>query len=272
MFDQKIIDFLRLTRNEIRVAEFLKKVPSSQVADIVVGTHIPRMTVYLALSSLKQRGLATYSRKGKRRFWILAEGSAIAAHIMTSAYALSDLGEIRITAKNSGFAIHQGLKGMYRVWQELQKLTPHTRVQAIQPTSAMRYALKNLDWTEKIAPLQENIIRKQLIIDGVLPDDCYTFMMEQYKYDKNLQKKMLESFLGRAADITFVSKDYFRDAESELIILPTVAYLSDWKNEVSIEIRNPAMLHFLKELYSLAKGYGRKINQEEYIKRLLAKI
>jgi hypothetical protein len=83
---------------------------------------------------------------------------------------------------------------------------------------------------------------------------------------------MLESFLGRGTDMTFMPNQYFKDAESELIILPNVAYLSDWKNEVSIEIRNPAMLLFLKELYDLAKGYGRKVNQEEYIKDLIANL
>ena len=32
------------------------------------------------------------------------------------------------------------------------------------------------------------------------------------------------------------------------------------------------MLLFLKELYDMAKGYGHKVNQEEYIKGLLAKL
>jgi DNA-binding transcriptional ArsR family regulator len=270
MFDQKIIDFLRLSKNEVKVSEYLKTHSGTQVADISRGIRMPRMTVYLALDSLKARGLADYFRKGKRRFWSIAEGSKLVADIMSSAYSLTDTNEIRINAKNSGFAIHQGLNGMYRVWKELQKLAPNSRVYGIQPTGAMRYALKRLDWQEKIAPLQENILKKPIIIDGVLPEDYYPFFAQHYSYDKKLQRKMLESFLGRGTDMTFMSDQYFKDAESELIILPNVAYLSDWKNEVSIEIRNPAMLLFLKELYDLAKGYGRKVNQEEYIKKMIA--
>jgi len=185
---------------------------------------------------------------------------------------LTETREIRINAKNSGFAIHQGLKGMYKVWEDLEKLAPNSRVYAIQPTAAMKYALKRLDWYEKIRPIQENILNKPVIIDGVLPEDYYPFFVQHYSQDKKLQRKMLESFLGRATDMTFVSDQYFKDAESELVILPNVAYLSDWKNEVSVEIRNPTMLHFLKELYELAKGYGSKVNQEEYIKGLIAKL
>ena len=272
MLNQKIIDFLQLSKREVKVFEFIKNNPQSQVADVTRGTKMPRMTVYLTLTSLKDRGLSDYTRKGKRRFWTTENESKLVASIMSSAYSLTDSKEIRINTANSGFAIHQGLKGMYKVWEELGKLSPNSRAYGIQPTGAMRYALKRLDWQEKIGPLQENILKKSIIIDGVLPEDYYPFFVEHYSYDKKLQKKMLESFLGRATDMTFVSTDYFRDAESELIILPNVAFLSDWKNEVSVEIRNPAMLHFLKELYDLAKGYGRKVNQEEYIKKLIASL
>jgi hypothetical protein len=272
MFEQKIIDFLKLSRSEVRVLEYLKIQPLAQVSAVSKGLKMPRMSVYLVLNSLKRRGLADYSRKGRRRFWSIADGSKLVADVMGSAYSLTETKEIRINAKNSGFAIHQGLRGMYKVWEDLEKLAPNSRVYAIQPTAAMKYALKRLDWYEKIRPIQENILNKPVIIDGVLPEDYYPFFIEHYSQDKNLQRKMLESFLGRATDMTFVADQYFKDAESELIILPNVAYLSDWKNEVSIEIRNPTMLHFLKELYELAKGYGHKVNQEEYIKGLIAKL
>ena len=272
MFDQKIIDFLQLSKREVKVLEFIKKQPQSQVADITRGTKMPRMTIYLTLTSLKSRGLADYTRKGKRRFWNIENGSKLVADIMSSAYSLTDSKEIRIDTANSGFAIHQGLKGMYKVWEELGKLSPNSRAHGIQPTGAMRYALKRLDWQEIIGPLQEKILKKSIIIDGVLPEDYYPFFVDHYSYDKKLQKKMLESFLGRATDMTFISNQYFKDAESELIILPNVAFLSDWKNEVSVEIRNPAMLHFLTELYQLAKGYGHKVNQEEYIKKLVTQL
>jgi len=84
MFDQKIIDFLRLSKNEVKVLEYLKLHHGTQVADISRGIRMPRMTVYLILGSLKARGLADYSRKGKRRFWYIAEGSKLVADIMSS--------------------------------------------------------------------------------------------------------------------------------------------------------------------------------------------
>lgn len=272
MFEQKIIDFLKLSRNEVKALNYLKSHPGVQVSTISQELKMPRMTVYLVLNSLKQRGLVDYSRKGRRRFWNIIDGSKLVADVMSSAYSLTETKEIRINARNSGFAIHQGLKGMYKVWEDLEKLAPNSRVYAIQPTGAMRYALKRLDWYEKIQPIQENILSKPIIIDGVLPEDYYPFFVQHYSQDKKLQKKMLESFLGRSTDMTFIGNKYFNEAESELIILPNVAYLSDWKNEISIEIRNPTMLLFLKELYDLAKGYGRKVNQEEYIKNLIEKL
>lgn len=272
MIDEKIISLLGLTRREVRVFSYLRENPSSQISSIASDTKIPRMTIYLTLESLKKRTLVDYSRKGKRRFWYSVEFSKLGSEIMGSVYSLTESKEIRVDIANSGFAIHQGIKGMYKVWQELNKLSPNSRVLGIQPTNTMKYALNTLNWQEKIAPLQENIIKKPIIIDGVLAEDYYKFLMAHYSNNKDLQKKVMESFLGRSTSITFIDSQYFKDAESELLILSDVAFLSDWKNLISIEIRNPAMLHFLKELYELAKGYGKKINQEEYIKKLIENI
>ena len=197
MFEQKIIDFLKLSKNEVRALEYLNGHPDAQISDVSQELKIPRMTVYLILNSLKARGLADYLRKGKRRFWNIVSGSKMVADIMGATYSLTETGEIRINAKNSGFAIHQGLKGMYKVWEELQKLSPNSRVYGIQPTSAMKYALKRLDWHEKIGPLQESILKKPVIIDGVLPEDYYPFFVQHYSYDKKLQKKNAGKLFGQ---------------------------------------------------------------------------
>ena len=272
MIKQELVNFMGLSKREIKVFEFLRKQPNSQVATIVREIKIPRMSLYLTLKSLKRRGVADYIHKGKRKFWFAIPNSQLTEYVVNAAQSLEDAGEIRFSLAESGFAIHYGIKGVYKVWSELQKLDPRARVHGIQPTSAMKYALAKLDWQEKIAPLQENILKKSIIIDGVLPDDYYSSLIDFYAHDKKLQKNMLKSFLGRSTDMTFVSSGYFKDAESELIILPNVAFLTDWKNEISIEIRNHSMLKFLVELYELTKGYGKKVNQEDYIKKLIEQI
>lgn len=269
MDNSKITDFLNIGKRELRVFNYLKNNSNSQISSIVRDTKIPRMTLYLDIESLKRRGMIDYTRKGKRKFWSVVPNTKLTSDIVNSVHTITDSDEIRIYTNNSDFAVHKGIEGMYRVWKELEKLSPDSRVLGIQPTNAMKYAFKRLDWQKKIAPLQRNILNKPIIIDGILPDDYYTSLISNYSGNKKMQRKILESFLGRSTDMTFISKEYFKDAESEIIILSNVAFLSDWKNEISIEIRNKALLHFLKELYELVKGYGKKINQEEYIRNLI---
>ncbi len=268
--NQTIIDLLSLTKNEVRVFTFLKKYPESQISDVSKEAKIARMTLYPVMESLKRRGLIFAKRKGKRQFWSAADDKEISAAVVNVASALTDSKEIRVNVNESDFTIFHGREALYKVWSRLLDEAPNTRVQTIQPTASIKHSLEKLPWNEKIKKLQENILNKPIIIEGVLPEDYYSSIAGFYAHDKNLQKTVLESFLGRATDMTLIGKEYFKNTESELMILSTVAYLTDWKNEISIEIKNPIMLGFLRKLYELAKGYGKKIDQNTYIKELIA--
>ena len=272
MIYKETVNLLRLSKNEVKVLRLLKNSPDPMViADIADKGKIPRMTLYLALESLKGRGLAGYTRKGKRRFWHIVDTKAFTSNMINALSELSGESEVGITANNTGFTIYRGIDGLYKSWDSLKDLPPHTRVYGIQPTASIKLAVKKLDW-KRLKPLQENILNKPIIIDGVLPEDYYPTYAKLFAHDKKLQKDSLKSFIGRGTDMTFIDEKYFKDSETEMLILPTVAYLTDWKNEVSIEIRNPVMLGFLRQLYELAKGYGRKVDQNAYLKEFIERL
>src|SRR4051812_39959426 len=127
MNNQKIEAFLKLSKSESKLYTYLKKSPFSQVATISKDLKIPRMSVYLILKSLKQRGIADYNHKGKRKFWSAVSNSDFVKDMMKSLSTLNDSKEIRIEANNSGFAVHQGTEAMYKVWKDLEKLAPNSR-------------------------------------------------------------------------------------------------------------------------------------------------
>ena len=272
MLNKETTNLLGLSKNEVKVLQFLKNNPDPRViSDISNEGKVPRMTLYLVLESLKNRGLVDYKRKGKRRFWYIVDTKTFTSSVISALTEITGESEVSVTANNSGFTIYRGIDSLYKSWDSLKDLPPHTRVYGIQPTASIKLSVKKLDW-KRIKPLQENILNKPIIIDGVLPEDYYPTYVKLFAHDKKLQKTSLESFIGRGTDMTFVDEKYFKDSETELLILPTVAYLTDWKNEVSIEIKNPVMLGFLRQLYELAKGYGRKVDQNAYIKELIEKL
>jgi hypothetical protein len=272
MISKEICDLLAISRNELKVLDLLKSGQEFQIVDIQRGTHIPRMTIYLAVNSLKKRGLASYVRKGKRRFWHAEDDAVLSEKLIGIATAYSKKKEIHVHVRDSGFTVLHGVDSVYKVWSSLLALPPKTRVHIIQPTGSIKYSLQKLPWTEKIKTLQENIRNKPIIMDSVIPEGYYDFVAEFFKNNKELRKTVFESFLGRAADVSFVSREYFKDSASELLISPEVAYLTDWKNEVSIEIKNPIMLIFLRQLYELAKGYGKRVDQNVYLKNYMSKL
>ncbi len=271
IINQTTVDLLRLSNREVKVLAFLKQYPQSQIADIAKNTKIARMTVYLNLKSLKKRGLIHYNRKGQRKLWHIISDKLIAEIVTNVAVTLSNSHEMRVSVNDSGFAVVHGIEGLYKMWKHILDLPANSRVYGIKPTSSMKHTLSKLEW-QKIRVIQEQILAKPIIIDGVLTEDYYEYIADFYKSDRELQKKVLESYLGRATDMTFVSKEYFKLAESELILLSDIAFISDWKNEVAIEIRNPIMLNFLRELYDFAKDYGKKVDQNAYIKGLLERL
>jgi predicted transcriptional regulator len=67
--NQTIVDFLKLSRKEVKLLQFLKSNPQAQISEMAKKAGIPRMTVYLSLKSLKKRGLVHYEVKGKRKAW-----------------------------------------------------------------------------------------------------------------------------------------------------------------------------------------------------------
>ena len=142
----------------------------------------------------------------------------------------------------------------------------------IQSTTSIKDVLTKTSFKETWEPINKAIIDKGLIVEGLIREDYYTSTyLDLYKDDKEKQKTFLKSFIGRATDMVFVKND-FLNSSTDLMIFDNTAFLVNWKDEVAVEIKNQDMLEFLKEMFHLARGYGKKVDQNEYLKKLLAEI
>lgn len=265
------IKTLKLTRNEWAVFNYLGYTEKKSIAEVSQTLRLPRMSTHITLNSLKDRGIVDYSRSGKRKFWYRIDPETLSKRFSSISSDIDNRSEITIGAKNTQFTVYHGADSLYKVWEALLELPSNTRVQALQPTSSIKESLKKLDWSKKVQPLQENIRNKPIIIEGLLSEDYYPAFLQLYNNDKELLLKTLESFIGRSTDMTFIKKE-FLNLPTELFILPHAAYITNWKEEVSIKITNRTMINFLKELFELARGYGKHIDQNKYIKELIEKV
>lgn len=266
-----LIKTLDLSPKDIRILNTLDSGSTFLISDISKYSKIPRMTLYPILDNLKDRNLIDYKRSGKRKYWYLESHNKIASKL---SHISSTIGSEKIEVKkeDSGFIIHRNIKSIYSIFEEVANLSQGERVKAIQPTKSVMSVMNNLKWQEEIKPINEAIVKKGIVVEGLIQDNYYTALYNRaYKDSPEKAKEWIESFVGRATDITFIDKRYL-DTDSEFLMFRNKAFIINWRDEVAIEIKNKDMFNFLSELFDLARGYGKKVNQNEYLKGLLKNI
>jgi Sugar-specific transcriptional regulator TrmB len=269
--DTKTTDLLGFSHQETKIWQSLQK-RSSNITELAGITHFPRTTLYTALSSLKRRGLIKTYHKGKSVIVSPIENRDISDLLNTSALTFNETGNIRVSNKEkdgSGFTVVYGKEVMFKV---LERLTQKgvKRLYAIQPAQSLLNTIKHFKPGEFI-PINNAIRKNKIIVDAIIREDNVSTYLNFHKDDRTIQKKIVESFLGRMADTTLVKNEYLNN-NADLIFTSQSAFLMNWEQEVGIEIKNRDMIDLLKELFELAKGYGKKIDFNEYMREHLRMI
>lgn len=153
MFDEKYMKVLGLTKKEQRVIAFLKNVANTSIASLHKQTKIPRMTLYHALASLKERGLIHSIVIGKRRFWNLNAKDILCKKFLDISNSFIDNDKFYNSFDKTEFIIVKGLDNLYEIWKEMIKSNKNGRILGIQPTSSLTDALKKTDFNPKYSSM-----------------------------------------------------------------------------------------------------------------------
>lgn len=262
---------LSFSRHETKIWQALEK-GSWNVSQLATLTRFPRTTLYTALDSLRRRGLITTRRQGKSVIISPIPRQAISDLLTESALAFNEIGNVRISSKkknNSGFTLIYGKKAMFNVWENLAKKGVK-RFSVIQPSRSLLHTISRFT-PEEFITVNDAIKKNSIIVDAIIREDNLPTYMNFHKNNPAAQKNILKSFLGRMADTTLVRDDYLNN-NADLILTSKSAFLMNWENEIGIEIDNPDMIDLLRELFTLAKGYGKKIDFNQYMREYLEKI
>jgi hypothetical protein len=180
-----------------------------------------------------------------------------------------DEGSIEVVKKTknnsqSGFTFIYGKKTMLKVWESMAEKNIG-RFYAIQSTRSLLNTI-NLFKPGEFIPINNAIKKNKIIVESIAREDALPTYLNTYKDDPKIQRGIIDSFRGRMTDTTLVKNDYLNN-NAELLLTSKSAFLMNWEQEVGIEIKNKDMIDFLKELFDLAKGYGKKIDFNEYLKK-----
>ncbi len=270
LLTKEFIEKLALTPKEIIILKTLEKSDTLLIADISKNSKIARMTLYPVLDDLKDRRLVNYRRAGKRKYWYMESEHHIAKELTNISSQISSE-KVEVRKEKTGFIIHRNTKSLYSIFEEVAALNKGERVKVIQPTASALSVMNNLKWQEEIKPINEAIVKKGIVVEGLLQDDYYSAIYKSiYPVDPVRAKAHIQSFIGRATDMVFVPKEYL-NVDSEFLMFRNKGFIINWNDEVAIEIQNKEMLNFLEQLFMLARGYGNKIDQNKYLTDFLTK-
>lgn len=239
---------------EQALVDGLRDVPESPSA-MARRLMIPRTSLFSPLAALERRGLAEQVRVGKRIHW---KRSALSL-----AHSILPFGlELPAGQNHPEFFLHTGKEALRSI-QSMIGDAANSRVLFIQPNASLVACLDYFTEAE-LQDLNTRIKKNKVIMECILQEDVIPHWFRAVKRHGWSAEAMAQTVRGRAADTTFVPKEFF-NFNSELGIFPNVAYISNWGSLVSIEIRNQDTIGLLRDVFTFAKQMGKKINLTEQI-------
>lgn len=294
---KQVASLLRLNKTEQHVFNTLHKThysvdrfnidktekPGKRVAELVKELRLPRMTCHDALMSLKERGLTLEKRIGKEKYYSIIDSDKIVDTVRSLFAVEKTIPKTLAVGSNpeqpessqiikGEISIFTGLDNCHAVWRKIADLEKGDRLISIQPNSSLQATMDKLG-IKSLYPSNDALNSKGIISEFLVHTTCYEVVYNLIKREAGHDFAMREfdKFVDRTAEISLIDTKYLTQP-TELFFMHNSAYLVNWKDEVAIEIQNKVMRDFLFELYELAKGYGKKINQSAYAREFIAKI
>ncbi len=170
-------------------------------------------------------------------------------------------------SKASEFNVHVGLAEILPAHARIVSMNPKERVCAIQPNKSWMNLHKKLSPAQLIS-FNTAIRENNIIIEAVLQENVYKLYTAFFKKNPDMLREIAESFTDRMADYTLLPEE-FLDYHTELWLFKTTVLFINWEEEVAIEIQNPDIMHFVKDMFEIIKRGGKKVDHNKAMRELL---
>jgi hypothetical protein len=237
------------------------------ISGLAKKSRIARTSLYRPIQALRKRGLIEPVQIGKRTYWKKASSASLL--LIARSLLAGASGDDTSATLHPEFFLHSGKEDLMRLYEKLAEKR-EARVFGIQPNKSAESVLDVFPF-KRLVRLNQRIKEQNVIVEGLLQEDFVPFYIETLKKHRLPVEEIFRAFGGRAADTTYVPKQYI-NFDSEMIILPTSALIFHWSKLVAIEIYNQETIGLLKDLFVLAKSFGYKADQNEMVQGYLMTI
>jgi len=258
--NKKLSHMLGFSKLESKIFNYLPEYPQS-ISNIGKELRLPRTSVYGPVESLRKRGFVEVEKIGRRLFYKKTSHEFLINNLKLILNK-GDASEVSKNFVHPEFFLHTGKEDLIRLYNQYGELRGQ-RLMGIQSNRSADAVLNAYPF-EKLLEVNKNIKKNGVIIEGLLQEGFVDFYKSTLKKRGLSVKKAFESFGGRAADTTYVPKE-FLNSDSEIMILPKAACIFNWTRLVAIEIRNKETVGLFRDLFALAKYFGRKVDQNKMV-------
>ncbi len=252
--ESKLLDMFAESKEWVNIADMAKK------------THLPRMTCHDAVGSLLKRGILVKKNIKSKKYYTLVDEDTAINQVKSIFKTKNRAGTKSHIQKSIGddVTILSGIDNCHAVWRKIADLKRGDRIKFIQPNSSIKETFDKLG-IDALYPSNDALNDNGIISEGIIQSDCHEFVFNLLKNASghDFAIKELGKMAKRPSDIILVDRRYFNKS-TELFVIKDVVYLVNWKDEIVVEIKNKVIRDFIIELYELARGYGKKINQMDY--------
>lgn len=262
------LHILGLEKKEKEVLQLLKDPLSIQ--ELSLKSPIPRTSIAYMVNKLVKRGFIEKVKLGKRYKYYSIPQEKLRSFLEDSCGLEKSKNEYTspqtTPVSSKKVSCYQGLKNIIRLQADFLSSYKNERVYAIQPNKSWLSLHSKVD-EERVIHVNNLIKNNNLIIDAVVESDAY-LNFKKANQSKRKFLKLAKSFGDRMADYVSSPKGYMTD-QVEMWIIRDTAIFIDWREEVAIKIIDTHMVHFLKDMFLLAKEQGRTIDHNFAIRELL---
>ncbi len=235
------------------------------LADISRKASLPRMTCHDAIKSLIARGLISIQNEGSKKLYMLGDIDELFISIKKH-FTNDKQGESK--SLSDEVTVYHGINYCHSIWKKLAHLKKGERAIFAQPNQCIETVMSKLG-IDSLYPNNDALNEKGIIVEALLHKDVHEVFYNALAKaaSPEFAQKEIEKVAKRTSDIRFIDNKYL-NIPTEMMFFRNTAYLINWKDEVAVEIKNKIIINFLYELYELARGYGTKVNQSEYARKL----
>lgn len=258
---RKILD---MSVSEFAVYKLLTNSPQS-ATEISKKTKIPYTSIIYNIKRLHERGLVQQVAFGKRKKY--KKASEIRVNTLITAIEEIFIPNIWKTRDmHPSIVFYRGLEAMKKTYMKVKDLPDDTVFYAIQSVTAFREQINKTgpEYLDELAPELS-----RFVIKSIVSESQYKFMAQRMK-EKGIKEAMrlIDQLAHYTKSDYVVLPEEDLTANTELFMFLGTAWISNWKDEICIEITNDEIVDLLHVLFRSLRSQGTRIRHLDYMNKI----